>query len=122
DALEKLSKLPPQCYALIDDKVVSIRRGALRAEPVDIIPKDQVDQMNRRNGVSWSQMQAMKGGVMMGWDTDGADPDAHAEVFDEKPGLSDWSFVATLTLELNLQAYGEQNAIDKARQEIEQIL
>lgn len=122
DALANLEKLPPQCYALIDDKVVSIRRGARRPEPVDIIPKDQVEQLNRRNGVSWSQMRAMIVGVTMGWDADAADPDTHSEVFEEQPGPREYQFVATLTMEMGGVAYSEQDAIDKANAEIEFFL
>lgn len=82
DILANLTKLPPYCYGVIDDHVVTIARGARQCVQCSH-DRGNIDSLNQSLGVTRAQRLAMECGITFGWGTDAADPDVHAGGFGE---------------------------------------
>lgn len=84
DVLANLQKLPPQAYvdsswdkSLGAAPVICVKRGERGYYP--IFTPLSADELNRREGVTPAQREAMHCGSMMGWEVPGADPDRYDE-------------------------------------------
>lgn len=126
DAIENLKKLPERCFAVMNDQVVAIRRGAREPSPAPQWPKDGVAHINQQAGVTPQQVQAMIVGVTMGWDADGADPDEHVAPLDRPPeevGPFEYLFDSDVSVTIKVtDAYSEDEAYDKAKKRLEELV
>lgn len=74
-AIENMDKLPDHCAALNPStkQPILILKGEIGYHPA---PSGlNVDDYNKRHGISKAQQQAMLIGSMFGWEVPGADPD-----------------------------------------------
>lgn len=121
DVLDNLAKLPPSCWAIVDDQVIVIRRGAREPAVVTGISRDDVARRNAADGVTEAQVKAMVVGVTLGWEMDGADPD-HQDP-DEPLGdeLFEYRYQAEIAVEIVIEARCEQLASDEAKLRLNEV-
>ena len=123
DALANLQKLPAKCYAVMNDEVVVIRRGAKEPAPFSLA-KDQVVHQNLMLGVTNEEQLAMIAGVTFGWDADAADPETHRKVTDpDAPeGPFTYRYAAEIPVEIVAEAYSEEQAAEMAKCQLEWVV
>lgn len=115
DVLSVLQKLPPSCLVWAEGRAYIIHRGVMGLHEHPTASELQVVVKNHSDGITLEQVEAMKIGATLGWETEGADL---------KPVTGNTTFVysAPVQVLLSVNANHEADAAPVAVQALNKLI